>query len=31
MLFQMKGEVPQSPHFPMPYTSLDRILKEVYA
>jgi len=31
MLFEMNGEVPQSPHFPMPYASLDPILKEVYA
>lgn len=31
MLFEINGEVPQSPHFPMPYASLDQILKEVYA
>lgn len=31
MLLTMSGEVPQLPHFPMPYTSLEAILKEVYA
>lgn len=31
MLFEMNGEVLQLPHFPMPYASLDLILKEVYA
>lgn len=31
MLLEMRGEVSQLPHFPMPYTSLEAILKEVYA
>lgn len=31
MLFEMNGEVLQLPHFPMPYASLDLIIKEVYA